>query len=130
MNARNSLLGVLLAAAAFATSGTSRAATRYVFATFLGDDASKEKLSLYTSKNGLDFTLLSNTGYAGPTGVLRDPSIMKHTDGQYYIAYTLKSWTTTSSAFATMSRSSRCDSWAMRPSPSTLATRSKRRMRS
>ena len=100
MNARRSVIGVLLAAAALATSGTSRAATRYVFATFLGDDASKQKLSLYTSKNGLDFTLLSNTGYAGPTGVLRDPSLMKHTDGLYYIAYTLKSWTTTSSAFA------------------------------
>jgi hypothetical protein len=100
MNARRSVVGVLLAAAALVSSGRASAATRYVFATFLGDDASKQKLSLYTSKNGLDFTLLSNTGYAGPTGVLRDPSLMKHTDGLYYIAYTLKSWTTTSSAFA------------------------------
>ena len=94
------LLGLSFAIGLLATSGAANAATRYVFATFLGDDASKEKLSLYTSKNGLDFTLLANTGYAGPTGVLRDPSIMKHTDGQYYIAYTLKSWTTTSAAFA------------------------------
>src|SRR6187551_1754003 len=94
------LLGLSFAIGLLATSGAANAATRYVFATFLGDDASKEKLSLYTSKNGLDFTLLSNTGYAGPTGVLRDPSIMKHTDGLYYIAYTIKSWTTTSSAFA------------------------------
>src|SRR6478736_6573053 len=97
---RASRFGLSLAFAALTASGAASAATRYVFATFGGDDASKEKLSLYTSKNGLDFTLLANTGYAGPTGVLRDPSIMKHTDGQYYVAYTLKSWTTTSAAFA------------------------------
>lgn len=100
MIARSMLCSWLLAVTVLAASRPTSAATRYVFATFLGDDASKEKLSLYTSKNGLDFTLLSNTGYAGPTGVLRDPSIMKHSDGQYYIAYTLKSWTTTSASFA------------------------------
>src|SRR6478752_3067700 len=76
---RASRFGLSLAFAALTASGAASAATRYVFATFGGDDASKEKLSLYTSKNGLDFTLLANTGYAGPTGVLRDPSIMKHT---------------------------------------------------
>ena len=95
-----SLFAAALASALLSMPFTARAATRYVFATFLGDDASKEKLSIYTSKNGSDFTLLSNTGYAGPTGVLRDPSIMKHSDGLYYIAYTLKSWTTTSASFA------------------------------
>ncbi len=110
MSARSLLLALSLAAAALATSRAASAATRYVFATFLGDDASKEKLSLYSSKNGLDFTLLSNTGYAGPTGVLRDPSIMKHTDGKYYVAYTLKSWTTTSAAFA-IAQSSDLKTW-------------------
>ena len=103
MKQRSSLLAftaLALALATLTTSSAASAATRYVFAAFLGDDASKQKLSLYTSKNGLDFTLLANTGYAGPTGVLRDPSIMKHTDGNYYIAYTLQSWTTTSSSFA------------------------------
>jgi len=93
------MAGALLCAG-LATTITSHAATRYVFATFLGDAADKEKLSLYTSKNGLDFTLFADTGYTGPTGVLRDPSITKHRDGNYYIAYTIKSWTTTSSAFA------------------------------
>src|SRR6187549_4572 len=96
----SSLLALSLVVAALTVTNAASAATRYVFATFLGDDASKEKLSLYTSKNGVDFTLLANTGFAGPTNVLRDPSIMKHTDGQYYIAYTLKSWTTTSASFA------------------------------
>src|SRR6478752_948658 len=96
----STLLALMLALSSLTSSSAARAATRYVFATFGGDDASKEKLSLYSSKNGLDFTLLANTSYADPTGMLRDPSIMKHTDGQYYVAYTLKSWTTTSAAFA------------------------------
>jgi MYXO-CTERM domain-containing protein len=95
----------LVIAAAFAlaiasVASAAAAQTRYVFATFGGDDPSQEKLSLYTSQDGLNFTLLSNTNYTGPTGVLRDPSIIKHTDGKYYIAYTLKSWTTTSASFA------------------------------
>jgi hypothetical protein len=88
------LLGAFLFAA-----GPAWAATRYVFTTFLGDAAAQEKLSVYTSTDGLKFTLLSNTGYGGPTGVLRDPSILKHKDGKYYVAYTLQSWTTSSMSF-------------------------------
>lgn len=75
------------------------AATRYIFSTFFGDAAADEKLGIYTSSDGLNFKLLSKTGYGGPTGVLRDPSILKHTDGKYYVAYTLQSWTTSSTSF-------------------------------
>jgi hypothetical protein len=81
------------------TSSASAASYNYVLSTFLGDSASQEKLSIYTSVDGLNFSLLSNTGYTGPTGVLRDPSIMKHTDGKYYITYTTESWTTASTNF-------------------------------
>jgi len=110
---RSTLAAGALLCAGLAMTVTSHAATRYVFATFLGDAADKQKLSLYTSKNGLDFTLFADTGYTGPTGVLRDPSITKHTDGNYYIAYTIKSWTTTSSAFAIAS-SPDLKSWTFR----------------
>jgi hypothetical protein len=82
-----------------------------VFTTFRGDATADEKLSVYTSSNGLDFKLLSNTGYGGPTGVLRDPSIMKHTDGKYYVAYTLQSWTTGSMSFGIAS-STDLEDWA------------------
>jgi hypothetical protein len=75
-------------------------ASTYIFTTFKGDAAADEKLWVYTSTDAVTFTLLSNTGFGGPTGVLRDPSIMKHTDGKYYIAFTIQSWTTTSTAFA------------------------------
>jgi hypothetical protein len=60
----------------------------YVFSTFTGDDAAGMKLSIYTSSDALHFTLLSDTGFGGPSGYLRDPSIMKHIDGKYYVAYT------------------------------------------
>jgi len=86
--------------AALVVTNPSAAATRYVFAAFKGDSAENEKLSIYTSSDGLNFTLLSNTGYSGPTGVLRDPSLMKHSDGQYYVAYTVYSWDTESTSFA------------------------------
>jgi hypothetical protein len=79
----------------------AHAASQYIFATFKGDSAALEKLWIYTSTNGLNFTQFTDTGgYAGPTGVLRDPSIMKHTDGKYYIAHTVQSWITSSTNFA------------------------------
>ena len=76
------------------------AATTYVFATFHGDAAADEKLWIYTSSDGVNFSLFSNTGFGGPTGVLRDPSIMKYSDGKYYIGFTIQSWTTASTSFA------------------------------
>jgi hypothetical protein len=45
-------------------------------------------LQIYTSDDALNFTLLTDTGYTGPTGFLRDPSIMKYTDGKFYVAFT------------------------------------------
>ncbi len=73
--------------------------SRFIFSTFLGDGGSQQKLSIYTSDNGLDFSLLSHTGYGGRTKVLRDPTIMKYSDGKYYVAYTVQSWTTSSKTF-------------------------------
>jgi hypothetical protein len=79
------------------------AATTYVFATFRGDAAADEKLWIYTSSDGVNFSLYANTGFGGPTGVLRDPSIMKYSDGKYYIGFTIQSWTTASTSFAVAS---------------------------
>lgn len=75
-------------------------APNYIFATFKGDAAADEKLWIYTSSDAVNFSLYSATGYGGPTGVVRDPSIMKYTDGKYYIAHTIQSWNTSSTAFA------------------------------
>lgn len=89
---RVAALLVLLATPAFA-------ATTYVYPTFKGDGAADQELWVYTSTNGTNFSVFADTNYRGPTGVLRDPSMIKHSDGRYYIAYTVQSWTTQSTHF-------------------------------
>jgi hypothetical protein len=59
----------------------------YVFSVF-DDAAPVSDLRIYTSNDALNFTLLYDTGFTGPTGFLRDPSIMKNTDGKFYVAFT------------------------------------------
>jgi Glycosyl hydrolases family 43 len=63
-------------------------AARYVFATFKGDRAPGEQLSIYESTDALNFTLVADSGFVGSSGTLRDPSIMKYRDGRYYVAHT------------------------------------------
>lgn len=58
----------------------------YVFSAFT--DASESNLYVYTSSDGTSFSLLKGPAYTPPTGLIRDPSIILHTDGKYYIAYT------------------------------------------
>jgi hypothetical protein len=59
----------------------------YIFSVF-DDSAPVSDLRIYTSNDALNFTLLYDTGFTGPTGFLRDPSIMKNTDGKFYVAFT------------------------------------------
>ncbi|MGB8296744.1 MAG: MYXO-CTERM sorting domain-containing protein [Polyangia bacterium] len=82
------LLGLVTLTAVLLAGSQRAAATTYIFATFSGDDVAGMKLSIYTSTDSINFTLLSNTGFGGNTTYIRDPSIMKYTDGKYYIAYT------------------------------------------
>ena len=75
------------------------AATTLVYATFKGDAVADEELWLYQSTNGgTSYSVLADTNFHGPTGVLRDPSILK-SGGTYYVAYTVQSWTTNSTYF-------------------------------
>ena len=53
--------------------------------------------------------MLADTNFRGPTGVLRDPSIIK-LNGVYYIAYTVQSWTTNSTYF-NIAKSTNLTSW-------------------
>lgn len=105
MNIARRSARVALAALALAAALPATAANTYVFTTFKGDAAADQKLWVYASNSPTGFSLVSNTGFGGPTGVLRDPSLMKHTDGKYYIAYTVQSWTTSSTYFAIASSS-------------------------
>lgn len=78
---------LLVVSASLFVSAPAYAAT-YIFSTFKGDTEPEEKLSIYTSTDALNFTLLSDTGFEGSSSTLRDPSIMKYSDGKYYVAYT------------------------------------------
>jgi MYXO-CTERM domain-containing protein len=81
-------LGLVALVSALLGGSQGAWATTYIFATFKGDDAAGMKLSIYTSTDSTNFTLLSDTGFGGNTNYIRDPSVMKYTDGKYYIAYT------------------------------------------
>src|SRR3712207_6636283 len=70
----------------------SAATTRYVFTAFT--NSSESNMYVYTSTNARDFTLLRGPAYTPPSGLIRDPSIMRHTDGRYYVVYTVN-WTGT-----------------------------------
>ena len=93
------LLAGIVTSAPFAAPRSALAATTYVYVTFKGDAVADEERWVYTSTNATNFGVYADTNYHGPTGVLRDPSIIKHTDGKYYIAYTVQSWTTQSTHF-------------------------------
>lgn len=98
---RGLCLSAALAAASAAASAAHVAAATdpYIFATFDGDGSTEQELWIYTSLDGLDWALLADTNFTGPTGTLRDPSIIRHTDGLYYVAYTVRSWSAQSTHF-------------------------------
>jgi len=88
---RRIVRAVFLVLLAFETVHIASAATPpvYIFATFTGDNAAGMKLRIYTSSDAVNYTLYSDTGYSGPAGcALRDPSIMKYSDGKYYVVFT------------------------------------------
>ncbi|WP_424294062.1 arabinofuranosidase [Gordonia sp. (in: high G+C Gram-positive bacteria)] len=51
-------------------------------------NSSVRDMDVYTSSDGTDFQLLKKAAYRPPAGVVRDPSIFRHTNGLYYITYT------------------------------------------
>ncbi|MGD9156466.1 MAG: AbfB domain-containing protein [Bacillota bacterium] len=81
------------------------AASGYIFTAFT--NSSESNMYVYQSSDALNFTLLQGPAYTPPSGLVRDPSIIRHTDGYYYIAYTTN-WTGTNFGIA---RSSDLKSW-------------------
>ena len=101
---------IALVLGALALPQPAAAATTLIYATFKGDGAADQELWIYQSTNGgTSYSVLSDTNFRGPTGVLRDPSILKY-NNRYYIAYTVQSWTTNSTYFAVAS-STNLTSW-------------------
>jgi hypothetical protein len=71
----------------------------YIFPTFKGDAAADQELWVYTGTSPTSLNLLADTNYYGPTGALRDPSIIRHPNGLYYMAFTNGSWAVTTTSF-------------------------------
>ncbi len=82
---------VILAVAGllFSSAGTGAAAPsawRYTMVAFSND--SDRDMDVYESGGGTDFAALQTSAYRPPSGVVRDASIFRHTDGMYYVTYT------------------------------------------
>lgn len=87
--ARWAQVASIVGTAAFLAPNVGLGATRFILSTFKSDAVADEKLFIYDSTDGLNFNLVSATGYSGPSpGTLRDPSIIKYSDGRYYVAHT------------------------------------------
>ena len=71
---------------ALPAAAAPRGETTFLMSAFM--TTSQDRLSLFTSTDGLTFTSLGSEVYQPPRGLLRDPSILRAADGHYYVAYT------------------------------------------
>ncbi|TCJ97058.1 hypothetical protein [Nocardia alba] len=64
-----------------------RTPIRYTMTAFRADNDTT--LAVYESSDGTDFVPVSTHAFTPPTGLVRDPSVLAHTDGAYYLTYTI-----------------------------------------
>ncbi|MCX4097627.1 hypothetical protein [Nocardia sp. alder85J] len=64
-----------------------RMPTRYTMTAFRAD--SDTTMAVYESVDGTRFTPVAERAYTPPTGLVRDPSVMLHSDGWYHVTYTM-----------------------------------------
>ncbi|TEB40146.1 arabinosidase [Coprinellus micaceus] len=88
----------------------------YVFTAFTSK--SESNLYVYTSNDGTNFSLLKGPAYTPPSGLIRDPSVILHTDGKYYISYTTN-WSGQNFAIAS---STDLQNWSLVATVSTTAS--------
>ncbi|WP_435881033.1 hypothetical protein [Streptomyces pharetrae] len=55
-------------------------------------NSSESNLYVYESPDATEFTLQKGPAHTPPSAPIRDPSILKHTDGYYCLTYTTN-WT-------------------------------------
>ena len=78
----------LLVAAGFLAPAPADAAPEHRYTLVGFSNTSDRVMDVYESDDGTTFTLAQKDAYRPPTGRVRDPSILKHTDGRYYLTYT------------------------------------------
>lgn len=93
------LAGLLLLSWALGAAPAAQAqtATRYTMTAFT--NSSESNMYVYESGGAAAYTLLRGPAYTPPSGLIRDPSVMKHSDGRYYVVYTT-GWTGNTIGFA------------------------------
>ena len=93
--------GVLAATALTGLTGQPAAAAgptpHYLMTAFT--NSSESNMYVYDSANATDYSLIRANAYTPPSGLIRDPSVIRHTDGYYYIVYTTN-WTGNTIGFA------------------------------
>ncbi|TMR88466.1 glycoside hydrolase family 43 protein [Nonomuraea basaltis] len=62
-------------------------------------NSSESNMYVYDSVNATTFALVRANAYTPPSGLIRDPSVLRHTDGYYYLVYTTN-WTGDTIGFA------------------------------
>ena len=62
-------------------------------------NSSESNMYVYDSSNATNYNLIRANAYTPPSGLVRDPSVMRHTDGYYYLVYTTN-WTGNTIGFA------------------------------
>ncbi|HEU5107575.1 MAG TPA: arabinofuranosidase, partial [Micromonosporaceae bacterium] len=60
--------------------------SRYTMTAFT--NSSESNMYVYEANDATGYRLLRGPAYTPPSGLIRDPSIMRHTDGFYWIVYT------------------------------------------
>jgi hypothetical protein len=93
-------LAVLLAATpppASAAAPPPGSISRYTMTAFT--NSSESNMYVYEANDATGYRLLRGPAFTPPSGLIRDPSIMRHTDGAYWIVYTTN-WTGNTIGFA------------------------------
>ncbi|ANZ41598.1 arabinofuranosidase [Lentzea guizhouensis] len=84
-------------AAATPTASAAGPVPHYLMTAFT--NSSESNMYVYDSPNATTFTQVRANAYTPPSGLIRDPSVIRHTDGYYYIVYTTN-WTGDTIGFA------------------------------
>lgn len=69
-----------------AAKDAAKAQNVFLMSAFMA--TSQNTLSLFTSTDGVNFKTLGSEVYTPSSRLLRDPSIIRHSDGYYYVVYT------------------------------------------
>ncbi|MFJ9519905.1 glycoside hydrolase family 43 protein [Kitasatospora sp. NPDC101801] len=91
-------LTVLPAVPAEAAAPPAGTATRYTMTAFT--NSSESNMYVYDSPDATGYRVVKSSAYTPPSGLIRDPSIIRHTDGRYYLTYTTN-WSGNTIGFAT-----------------------------